>query len=259
MATGKSHSQASSSGSDEEARSMTVSELQHPPARRIAWPQWAFATATGSTLGAVVGGALIRAWLQPSFGLGFVTSPREYAEYIAVHIPSIAVALGVWGAGIGIMQALILRRQLVRAYWWPLATLSGWALAGVVPGALPFGGEVTGNGFDVGPLGSVAVAVVTVLAIGILSGSFQWLILRQQVDRSGRWVWVTAGGIVLAMPVAGVILVLVSAAGWLHPEDFPSAQSWGVAGAVVGLVYGVVSGQGVIRLLRPSPSERGRE
>ncbi len=94
-------------------KGMTVPELQHPHARRIAWPQWAFATATGSTLGAVLGGALIRAWLQPTFGANnVVTSPLEVAAvYAAVHIPSTAVALGVWGAGIGMMQALMLRRS----------------------------------------------------------------------------------------------------------------------------------------------------
>ena len=51
--------------------------------------------------------------------------------------------------------------------------------------------------------------MVTVLAIGFLSGFFQWLILRQQVDRSGRWVWTTAGGIALGVLVAGVILALM--------------------------------------------------
>ncbi len=65
------------------------------------------------------------------------------------------------------------------------------------------------SGFDIGLLGFVAVAVVTVLAIAFLSGFFQWLILRQQVDRSGRWVWTTAGGIALGVLVAGVILALV--------------------------------------------------
>ncbi len=112
------------------------------------------------------------------------------------------------------------------------------------------------SGFDIGPLGFVADAVVTVLAIAFLSGFFQWLILRQQVDRSGRWVWTTAGGIALGVLVAGVILVLASAVGWLRPEDIPSAASWGAAGAVFGLVYRAVSGQMLIRLLRPSPSER---
>jgi hypothetical protein len=149
------------------------------------------------------------------------------------------------------MQALILRRHLVGARWWPLATISGWAIAGALSGALPFGGAVTGRGLDIGPLGFVAVAVVTVLTIGLLSGVFQWLILRRQLDRSGRWVWITAGGIALAMLVAAVILGLVSAVGWLRSEDFPSAQSWGVAGAAIGLVYGAVSGQALISLLPP--------
>ena len=157
------------------------------------------------------------------------------------------------------MQALRRRRQLSRASWWPLATISGWALAGVVSGALPFGGAVTGSGFDLGLLGFVADAVVDVLAITFLCGFFQWLILRQQVERSGRWVWTTVGGTALAMLVAAVIVILVSAVGWLCPEDFPSAASWGVAGAVAGLVYGAVSGQVVNRLLPPSPSERGKE
>jgi hypothetical protein len=110
-------------------------------------------------------------------------------------------------------------------------------------------GAVTGRGIDIGPLGFVAVSLVTVLAIGLLSGLFQWVILRAQVERSGWWVWATAGGIALAILVAALILGLVSAVGWLRPEDFPSAQSWGVAGAAVGLVYGAMSGQSVIRVL----------
>lgn len=231
---------------------MTARELQGPPARRIAWSQWVFATAIGSTFGAVVGGALITAWMHPFFE--GVTSPLEAA---AIAIPRTAGALGVWAAGIGIMQALLLwRRQVVGAYWWPLATISGWAIAGALSGALPFGGAVTGRGFDIGPLGFVAVGVVTVLAIGLLSGLFQWLILRTQVDRASRWVWTTAGGIALAMVAAVVILGLVSAVGWLRPEDFPSAGSWGVAGAAVGLVYGAVSGRVVSSWLHPSASAR---
>ncbi len=230
---------------------MAARALHGPPASRIAWSAWAFATATGSTLGAVVGGTLITTWLHSSFGV--MASPLEAA---AVHIPRNAGALGVWAAGIGIMQALILRRQLVGAYWWPLATISGWAIAGALSGALPFGGAVTGSGIDIGPLGFIAVGVVTVLAMGLLSGLFQWLILRPQIDRAGWWVWTTAGGIALAMIVAGVILGLISAVGWLRPEDFPSAASWGVAGAAVGLVYGAVSGRVISSWQRPSASAR---
>src|SRR5215472_8021445 len=86
----QSYPQTSHSGSDKETRSMIVPELQHTPARRIAWPQWAVTTAMGSTLGAVLGGALIGAWLQPSFGANnVVASPLEVAAvHAAVHIPS---------------------------------------------------------------------------------------------------------------------------------------------------------------------------
>jgi len=116
---------------------------------------------------------------------------------------------------------------------------------------------VTGRGVDIGPLGYGAVAVVTVVAIGLLSGFFQWLILRQHVRRSGWWVWASAGGIALAILVAAVILAVIQAVGWLRPEDFPSAQSFGVAGVSVGLIYGAVSGQALIKVLRLLAAQRG--
>jgi hypothetical protein len=193
----------------------------------------------------VVGGALITVWLSP---FAPVSSPLAAA---AIAVPRTAGALAVWGVGIGIMQTLLLRGRIAGAFWWPVATASGWAVAGALSGALPVTGAVTGRGVDIGPLGFVAVSVVTVLAIGLLSGLFQWVILRHQVERAGWWVWVSAGGIALAILVAALILGLVSALGWLKPEDFPSAQAWGVAGAAVGLIYGVVSGQALSRLLRP--------
>jgi hypothetical protein len=51
------------------------------------------------------------------------------------------------------------------------------------------------------------------------------------------------GSIAVAILVAALILALVCELGWLRPEEFPSAQSWGVAGTAVGLVYGTVSGR----------------
>jgi hypothetical protein len=225
---------------------MTARDLQHTQSSRSAWLQWMLATAAGSTLGAVVGGALVTAWLQP---FPPMSDPLATAE---VTIPRIAGAFGVWGAGIGAMQTLLLRRRLVGAYWWPLATLGGWVIAGALTSALPIGGAVTGRGIDIGLVGFVAHALATVLAIGLLSGLFQWLILRQQADRADLWVRTTAGGIAFGMFVAATVLLgPVSVLAWLRPEDFPSSTSWGVAGAVVGLVYGAVSGRALIRLLRP--------
>jgi Na+/glutamate symporter len=67
-------------------------------------------------------------------------------------------------------------------------------------------------------------------------------------------VWTNAGGIALAVVFAAAILGVMRTANWFQPEDFPSAQSWGVAGAAIGVVYGVVSGLVLIKLLRPMPA-----
>jgi hypothetical protein len=222
---------------------ITPIERQHADASSSSWLQWAFATAIGSTLGAMTGGALITAWMQP---YPAVTSPIEAAT---IGIPRIAGALGVWAAGIGIMQALLLWRQMAGAHWWPLATIAGWAIAGALGGALPVGGAVTGRGVDIGPLGFVAVGMVVVSAMGLLSSLLQWLILRQQAARAAWWIWTTAGGIALGMLAAAALLALMSALRWLRPEDFPSATSWGIAGAAVGLIYGTMSGRALRRLL----------
>ena len=210
--------------------------------------QWVLATAIGSTAGAALGGALITAWLQP---FEAVSSPLDA---MAVAVPRTSAALGVWAAGIGTMQSLILRRHLGGVRWWPLTTIAGWSIAGALSGVLPFTAAVTGRGIDIGPLGFVAVAAVTVLAMGFLPGVFQWLILRHQVDRPGRWVWTSAVGIALAVVFAAAILGVMRAANWFQPEDFPSAQSWGVAGAAIGLVYGVGTSVVLIKLLCSTPA-----
>jgi hypothetical protein len=67
---------------------MTAPELQRP-ARTISGPRWVLATAMGSTLGAVLGGTLITAWLQP---FKVVTSPLEAAT---IAVPRTSLALGV--------------------------------------------------------------------------------------------------------------------------------------------------------------------
>jgi hypothetical protein len=92
--------------------------LRRSSVDRISWWQWMLATAAGSTLGAVVGGALITMWLQP---FQPVSDPLATAQ---ITIPRIAGSFAVWGAGIGIVQAALLRRRLAGAYWWPSRLLA---------------------------------------------------------------------------------------------------------------------------------------
>ncbi len=65
--------------------------------------------------------------------------------------------------------------------WWVLASTVGWAVGGNV-----------GSIVD----GSVAVAMGVAGA-----GALQWLVLRRQVARAGRWVLAS----IVAVPVAGII------------------------------------------------------
>lgn len=233
---------------------MTTLKVERTPDGRRLWRQWVLANSLGFVVSGAAGGGIARAMSQPFFG-GRVTSPVEGARILAVNT---AVALAVWGAGIGILQWLVLRELLKRAGWWIPATIGGWSIAGAVSGALSgaIGGAVTTIGGDIGPIGFIIVAVVGILAVGFLPGAFQWLVLRRQVEGAGRWVSATAAGFALA-GVAGFTVVRggLVMVGLLRPEDFPSAAAFVAFGAVMGPVYGAVTGNVLARLLRLAPRE----
>ena len=129
-------------------------------------------------------------------------------------------------------------------------------MAGVAAGILSglLGGAVTGIGRDVGVWGFVVAAVVGIVALGFLPVMFQWMILRQQVDRARRWLVGAAGAFIVAAGLgAGVVRWgMVSVIGWLQPGDFPSAKAWLAYGTVVGVLYGAITGKLLGRLLRGS-------
>jgi hypothetical protein len=56
--------------------------------------------------------------------------------------------------------------------------------------------------------------------------------------------------------VAGIAVLFAAQFGsWfqLKPTDFPSAIPWGLAGMVMGPIYGALTGAALIQLLRPMP------
>jgi hypothetical protein len=208
----------------------------------------------GFTVGGAIGGAVLRARLQPYFEV--VTSGAEAARIVAVNT---GVGMTIWGALVGTAQWLALRRSL-RAGWWLPATCLGWALSGIITGALSgvTGGWDSVVGPDVGPLGVVVAAVAGCILIGLAPGTLQWLVLRQQVGRAGWWPLASVGGFAVGFG-GGFAVVrwgLVEVVAWLRPEDFPSAKALVLVGAVTGVLYGVVTWPVLARLLRRAAASK---
>jgi hypothetical protein len=203
--------------------------------------EWVVANVFGFAAGGAIAGTIARAMGQSHYGVVAST-----AEAVLIQGRTAGAALAVFGACVGVAQWLVIRRRLERVGWWAPATSTGWALAGVVAGILSgaMGGAVTGVGRDVGGWGFVVAAVVGILALGLLPVTFQWMMLRRQVHRARRWLLGAAGAfLVAAGTAAGVVRWgLVSVSGWLRPVDFPSAKAWVAFGAVVGLLYGALTG-----------------
>lgn len=218
-------------------------------AQRRLWFRWVLANLVGFAGGGAVAGGLARAMGQSQYGI--VTSTPN-AVLIAAR--TAGAALAVWGVAVGTAQWLVIQGDVRRTGWWVPATATGWALAGVVAGILSgfMGGAVTGIGRDVGVWGFVMVAVGGILAVAFLPVTFQWMILRPQVDRAWRWLVGAAGAFVVAAGVAAGVVRwgLVEVIEVLSPEDFPSAKAWVWFGATVGLLYGVLTGVVLGRLLR---------
>ncbi|MDM9385035.1 protein kinase [Chlorogloeopsis sp. ULAP01] len=179
---------------------------QSPPAvtqpAKIGWGfllKWILATTVGVVMGAVVG-------LVVGAAVGNVNAGNTVAAAIA-------------GTFVGIMQWLVLRRQIYQAGWWVLATAVGFAVFGAVANALI--GAVFGAVFNA-LIDAMAGAV-----LGIFVGIMQWLVLRRQIYQAGWWVLATAVG----FAVFGAAFNTVTGAG---------------AGAILGLITGLT----LVKLLR---------
>lgn len=215
--------------------------------------QWVVANTVGFTVGGGIAGTIARAMGQSHYGVAAST-----AEAVLIAVRTAGAALAVWGLCVGVAQWLVIRRRLERVGWWAPATSTGWALAGVVAGILSgaMGGAVTGVGRDEGAWGFVVAAVVGILALDFLPVTFQWLMLRRHVHRARRWLLGAAVAFLVAAGVAAGVVRwgLVSVIGWLRPEDFPSGKAWVAFGAVVGLVYGALTGWILGQLPRRAPA-----
>ena len=142
--------------------------------------------------------------------------------------------LAVAGGGIvaGTLQSMVLRRQVRESSWWVLVShIKASGVAGAVTSVV---GIVVDS--DVG-------WIVGIGLFGTVLGSLQWVVLRRHVTGAGWWVVASTLGWVLGGPATAVV-------GATRAEHL----GW----AVLGTVYGVVTGSALAWLLRRPASAGSR-
>jgi hypothetical protein len=186
-------------------------------------------------VGGGLAGGLVRFLEQPYYGTGVSAIEAAY-----IQASSLGVSGAIFGAVLGTMQWLVLRRAFGVGWWMP-ATCLGYALAGTIAGFLA-GGDVSTIGPDEGPVPPVVAALVGYPVTICVLGAFQWLVLRRDVDGAAWWplgnlVGLFAGfgvSTALVMPLANVMYLL-------EPTDYPSAKAFVLIGVLAAVIYGAVT------------------
>lgn len=205
--------------------------------------RWALASTVGWFVGFLVG-FVAAGSLEPLVGFGPLQGLLAY------------FILGVCtGAGVGLMQWLVLRRRVFRSGWWILAGTVGVGVAG----GAGYGAAVLAFGYSEGleDLGSFAAVWGWTAAAalgGALTGILQWCVLRRHVRRAGWWLSASTLGWAVSMAVAGTIW-LVGYQGVTEPPQILYSALLLLGGLVAGgIVLGAVTGAALVWLLmQPVP------
>jgi hypothetical protein len=156
------------------------------------------------------------------------------------------------GLTIGGLQALVLRRFLVRAWIWVIATGLATAAAEIVAGFILHETMGLEFGFYRSPLPEALTALVIIgVTLGVCVGCAQWLVLFQAGYRlrSLLWIPVTVIGFTAAIAVADYLAV---------PEAFIGSMLGLLAGLILsGVIYGVLTGIVLARLISIKQDSRG--
>lgn len=210
-----------------------------PPVSWALWFQWAAVNTLGFSLASTfVGVAMATFEPRPCHDIDCLVN----VALLLVH----AILGGIVGAAlVGVMQWVVLRRQLSRVGWWVLATTVGLALGTV---AALFAGASGQRGIpfpaSLAPFGALIGAVV---------GLMQWRILRRQVARAG-W-WVLASGVAFSLGLS-TLAVWMGLSGTtvegrsVRGNEVLLIVSFAAWGGAVGTAVGASTGATLIWLLR---------
>lgn len=206
--------------------------------------QWVLA----NTVGAVAGASVWLAW----------NSNFDEFDARAAGIVSL-ISLMVTGVMTILLQWLVLRRHLVQAGWWALATGAGFLINILTPmltASLTV--DVMIEASQSGSYEAFAVwNLVLAATSGAVLGILQWLVLRRQVAQAGWWVPASIACFVAGILVAAQVVVWIDSTmrdiSWVVVDPFVGISLILVIKAVV---YGAIIGLALILLLsRPHPVE----
>ena len=168
-------------------------------------------------------------WVLVTFG-GFLLSLLLIEIGEKPDIGAIEGATG--GAAIGLAQFLVLRQRISKAWGWILVSILIWGLMG---------------GSGLGAVGWVAprteqigyralYGAVHGAQLGMWMGASQWWILRKEVPKAERWIWVSslcwAIGMALGWTVGGVLRLSTRL---FLGEIVGLGVAWLVVGATTGV------------------------
>lgn len=157
------------------------------------------------------------------------------------------------GVVLGALQLLVLRTQVTVARTWVLVTALGWAVGwafGMMVGlvvALVVGAEqlsIVGSSGPGEPWSGLVMFGIGGAIAGLAMGGLQGTVLPTHATRSVVWVLASA----VAMAVGGVFVGAVM--WWGRSHYYAYNFSWSAVTAA--LLYGVITGYGLMLLLRQS-------
>jgi hypothetical protein len=214
----------------------------------VVWAGWLLATALGWAVGWAVGAPLSESVARP---IG------ETGAMLAAETLGGAVAWGTLGLLTGVAQWLVLRRHMSNAGWWVPASAIGWAVVGSAKWSQgPLTEEVLIGVIGrleemrlapLVPLLGMAVGLLLDGAMGLVVGLAQWLVLRQHIERAGRWVLIS----VVAWGTGAIVMGLLA---WAI--DRPGQEVMHrVVPVIGGIVPGALLATGLVRLMPPGRRE----
>jgi len=220
---------------------------------RLALGQWVLANVLAFTAAGALGGTLLRSLQQR-----YYTVVKSMGRAVLIDMWTVGLACTIFGVFLGAAQWWVIRRQSA-ATWWLPATVLGWVLSGVGTGVLSgvAGGSLSTIGPASVPLGVYIVAVGAGVLVGLLPGTFQWLVLRRNVESATWWPGLTLLGLAAGFG-AGFVVVrfgLVDVVPVFRDTDFPSGKVLTLVGVVAGAVYAVIIGPALARALGRQQAE----